>query len=51
VAKEIAREVADQLRPELQKQTAVLDRLLEVQISGTETNIALIAALKKRFGI
>ena len=49
--KEIAASVADLLRPELEKQTELLERLLEVQVSGTESNQTLIAALKQRFGI
>ena len=49
--KEIAAEIARQLRPELEKQTALLTHLLETQLSTAEGNLALIAALKKRFGL
>ena len=49
--KEIAREVAEQLRPELEKQTALLEKMLETQMSGTEANMALIAAFKQRYGL
>ena len=49
--REIAHEVADQLRPEFEKQTALLEKMLETQMSGTEANLALIAACKRRFGI
>lgn len=49
--KEIATEIADQLRPELEKQTALLTQLLETQLTTAEGNVALIAALKRRFGL
>jgi hypothetical protein len=49
--KEIARDIADQLRPELEKQTAILDKVLEAQLSATEANLAFIATLRKRYGL
>jgi hypothetical protein len=49
--KEIATEVAAQLRPELERQTAILQKLLETQLSTAEADMTLIAALRKRFGI
>lgn len=49
--KEIARDIADRLRPELEKQTAILDKVLETQLSATEANLAFIATLRKRYGL
>ena len=49
--KEIAVEIARQLRPELEKQTALLTQLLETQLTTAEGNLDLIVALKKRFGL
>lgn len=48
---EIAHEVAEQLRPELQRQTAILEKMLETQLTVIEANLALIAALRRRFGL
>ena len=49
--KEIAAEVASQLRPDLNRQTAILQKLLETQLAAAEANMTLIAALRQRFGI